>query len=139
MPDFVSSADAVRAKLSEFTALPLFWPNDGRDATGVTAPNGFVYSALRTLDERPASLGNGGTSWRRDYLELEIFIYVPAGTLIGQAEQHAQQIRALFGVNSVNGVVVTKKQIGAGQALDMPQGKYFALPVYINFFSDRLE
>ncbi len=139
MSDFTTYANALRGVLeSGFTALPLRWPNDDADATVDLAPDGFVYSEIRVLDEKAVSLGPAGDQWRRDSGELSIYVYVPARTKVGTAEAYAQQIRALYPVD-VAGVKVTRKTIGIGQGTDQPQGRYWAVPVIISFFADRKE
>lgn len=139
MSDFNNVSAGMRAKLQEFTALPLYWPNDTREATAKEAPNGFVYSEIAVVDERPISLGPIGSQYRRDTYEFRIYVYVPRGTLVGAAENHATAIRALFGVDSVAGAKMLHKTIGIGQAVDASLGQYWCVPVIVSMFADRLE
>lgn len=135
MSNIVATAAALRTALSAFTALPLYWPNDPRDPP----LDGFVYSEIRVTDEKPVTIGVNGTRKHRDTGEFAVYIYVPAGSLAGAAEQHAETIRALFGVTDIPGVVVTRRTIGQGQIVDGPNGRNWAVPVIVEWFSDRTE
>lgn len=142
MSNFVDAADALRARLaSGFTALPLFFANDDRTPDLKTAPNGFVYVHVHLQDERQLTLGPEGAREHRDFGELSAYVYVPRGSRIGAAEQHAQDIRALFKTTAVDGVVVTRRIIGSGENVDGPgkASRAFCVPVHIEFFSDRVE
>ncbi len=140
MSDFDAAAAALRAHLeTNFTALPLRWPNDEREATLKDCPNGFVYSeAFAGVSHQIGINGASGIPWR-DYGTFSVLVYVPRGTRIGAAEGYAKQIRALFGVGSVPGVIVTSKALGAGQGVDSTLGKFYCVPVTIEWFSDRTE
>lgn len=140
MADFTGYVNAMRTKLQEFTTLPLYWPNDDRTPTLEDAPNGFVYSEIRVLDEQPASLGTSGNRVHRDYGELAITVFVPAGSRAGTAESYAEQIRALFKMSgSVSGVVFTRRTIGIGQRSENAVGRFWGVPVILQFFADRTE
>ena len=140
MPSYPEAVNALRAALEAgFSALPLRWPNDDRLATLDVAPNGFVYSEARLSSEGPASIGEDGTRTHRDSGEFAIYVYVPRGTLAGTAEAHAEAIRDIFKVRAVSGVVITSRTIGAGATVEGPNGRFWAVPVYINWFSDRIE
>lgn len=142
MADFEISAAALRGKLETgFTALPLYWPNDPRDPIKTGGKDGWVYSELRVIDEGAVSLGADGQRTHRDTGEFEIFVYVPRGTLAGTAEAHAASIRTLYGVNSLigQGVRVTRRTIGRGELVDGPDGRWWAVPVLIEWFADRTE
>lgn len=140
MSDFIAAVNILRARLqSEFTALPLRWPNDNRDASLKSAPDGFVYSEARNTDEGPASIGPDGSRRHRDRGEFAVYVYVPRGTLAGAAEAHAAAIRTAFAVSRVSDVVITRRTIGAGRTVEGPDGRLWCIPVTIEFFSDRLE
>lgn len=140
MSDFVGAVAALRTALEAgFAALPLRWPNDDRPATLDVAPNGFVYSEARLTDEGPAEIGPDGARTHRDTGTFDVFIYVPRGTLAGAAEAHAETIRGLFKSRDVPGVVVTRRRIGAGSVVEGPNGHYWCVPVFIEWFSDRIE
>lgn len=135
--DFTDYASAIRTRLQEFTALPHFWPNDVRDAA--SARDGFIYSEIEVFDEKQVSLGGEGSRRHRDWARLTAIVYVPARTLAGTAEGYAQQIRALFKSGAVEGVCVTRRTIGTGQGLDSTAGAYWGVPVYVDFWADRIE
>lgn len=141
MSDFVAAAAALRTRLEEFDALPLYWPNDDRTPTLENAPNGFVYSEIRLLDERQMTLAPTGDRTHRDFGELAIYVYVPAGSLVGTAEAHAQTIRNLFKLDAIDGVYCTRRTIGAGQSTGTPAtpGRFWGVPVIVEFFTDRTE
>ncbi len=140
MADFTTYTAALRARLiAEFTALPLYWPNDDRTPTLEAAPNGFVYSEIEVRDEEPASLGPNGQRSHRDYGEFRIYVYVPRGSLAGTAEGYAEQIRAAFKVPDVPDVVFTRRTIGAGQASENDVGRFWAVPVILQFYANRTE
>lgn len=140
MADFVATLAALRSALEAgFSALPLYWPNDPREPTLEDCPNGFVFSEGRLLDERASTLGPAGARTHRDTGEFLITVFVPAGTLAGAAEGHAEAIRALFKTRSVAGVVTTRRTIGQGQHVNGPLGRFWAVPVVIEYFTDRTE
>lgn len=139
MSDFVATFDALRTRLQAFTALPLYWPNDERTPSlgSTVAPAGYVYSEISIQDSRQITLGNP-VIWR-DFGELAVYVNVPRATRVGVAEQHAETIRGLFGVNSVSGVIVTKKTIGLGKVVESTNGRLWSVPVLIDWFADREE
>lgn len=137
MSDLTTTYNALRAKLAEFTTLPLYWPNDDRTPTPEAAPNGYVYSEIGLQDERRAELGAGST--RRDFGEMEIWVLVPRGSKAGTAEAYAQQIRALFGEVNVSGVVITRKVVENGRMIATNMGRNYCVPIRISFWADRLE
>lgn len=137
MSDFATTFNALRTRLQAFTTLPLYWPNDGRTPSPKDAPNGYVYSEIRVLDEAQIELGAVAT--HRDTGEMEIWVNVPRGTLAGTAEAYAQEIRALFGVSNVSGVIVTRKTVEPGQIVPTNFGRMYCVPVRIDWWSDRLE
>lgn len=137
--DFTTYAAALRTRLQGFTALPLYWPNDNRTPTPADAPNGFVFSEVRLTDESPASLGFNGARVHRDYGEFAVYVYVPAGTRIGTAEGYAEQIRALFKMTDVEGVIFTRRYIGPGARTESGVGLFWSVPLILQFFADRTE
>ena len=140
MSDFVAAVNALRSKLDAgFTTLPRYWPNDEREPTLEAAPNGFVLSEVRLQDEKPITIGPDGSRLHRDFGEFVVNVFVPAGSRAGTAETHAQSIRTLFGVNAVSGVRITRRFIGAGSNINGPLGRFWAVPVVIEWFSDRTE
>lgn len=140
MSNFVAATAALRTALETgFTALPLYWPNGSSDPTLADAPNGFVFSRVRLLDEGAVSIGPNGARTHRDRGEFAVYVYVPAGTLSGAAEAHAEAIRALFGVTSVADVIVTRRTIAEGRDVDGPYGRLWCVPVLVEWFSDRTE
>lgn len=142
MSDFVATCDALRTKLKEFTALPLFWPNDKNQPSLDVAPKGYVYSEVEPYDGRSIALG--GTDYR-DSGEFNIYVCVPRGTRARTAEGYAQQIRALFQPNNVTGVTIWNRKISSGResefvgAVNGPAGRVWCVPVTIDWFSDRKE
>lgn len=140
MADFNATADALRAHLvAQFTALPIYWPNDDRDpSANSAAKDGWVLGEVRLLDEGPACLGNDGNRLHEDIGEFVVNIFVPVGTRVGTVETHATAIRAAFGVKSVAGVTITRRTIGPGERVD-GVGKWYAVPVIIEFRSYRTE
>lgn len=139
MPDFAATTAALRTRLQTFTDLPLYWPNDDRTPTLEVAPNGFIYSEVRHVDERPISLGPDGERVHRDFGELAIYVYVPRGSKIGTAETHAQTIRNLFKLSAVAGIKCTRRTIGQGAASESDVGRFWSVPVVVEFFTDRTE
>lgn len=139
MADFVAANAALRTRLQEFVALPLYWPNDARTPTLEAAPDGFVYSEIRHTDERPMTLGPDGNRLHRDYGEMAIYVYVPAGKHTGGAEAHAQAIRNLFKMGAVGDIVCTSRTIGTGAAADNALGRFWSVPIIVQFHTDRLE
>jgi hypothetical protein len=140
VPNYVTAVGNIRqALVTGFTALPLFWPNDDREPTLDVAPAGFIYSEPRLLDEGQRTLGPVGHRTHRDVGEMAIYVYVPQGTKAGAAEGHAEAIRALFGTTAVPGVIVTRRYIGAGAHVNGPTGRFWAVPVIIEWWSDRTE
>lgn len=140
MSDFVATMAALRSHLEVgFTALPLYWPNGDAEPSLASAPNGFVYSEGRVLAEGPVTIGPDGTRTHRDDGDFTVTVYVPAGTLVGAAEGHAQSLRTLFGVNSGSGVRIKSRTIGQGQHVNGPLGRFWAVPVVIMWQSDRIE
>jgi hypothetical protein len=140
LADFTTYANAFRERLEDFTALPLYWPNDDRSPAG--EPNGFVYSEIRVLREQPMSLGQSPNRWHRDFGEFAIYVYVPKGSRVGTAEGYAEQIRALFKMSNVAGATITNRTIGpgvvAGSGADS-SGRYWGVPVILAFHADRKE
>lgn len=139
MANYVATMNALRGKLAEFTALPLYWPNDSRAPSPADAPLGFVFSEGRILDETPITLGPNGARFHRDYGEFMVYVYVPRKSKIGQAETWAQQIRELFGLTAIDGIHITSRVIEAGDLVDSSFGQYYAIPIRIEFNTDRLE
>lgn len=140
MADFPTVFGSLRTRLeSNFAALPLYWPNDDREPSLDDCPNGFVLSELRVVDEGAVSLGKDGERWHSDTGELAIYVYVPRGTLAGTAEAHAKTIRDLFKMSAVDDVTVTRRVIGAGATVDGGGSKWWAVPIIISWFSDRIE
>lgn len=139
MSDFTTYANAFRTRLQSFAALPLYWPNDERAPTLDVAPNGFVFSEIRVEREEPASLGLAGGRLHRDYGEFAIYVYVPHGSRVGTAEAHAQTIRNLFKMSDVSGVVITNRTIGPGVRSENSVGRFWGVPIIVQFFSDRTE
>lgn len=142
MADFKATADALRTKLSEFVALPLFWPNGETEPSLDAAPAGYVYSEVNGYAGRQISLGLEGERESRDEGELEIWVCVPRGSRAGAAESYAEQIRALFQPTNVPGVTIDRRTIGRGResgAVNGPSGRVWAVPVIINWYADRLE
>lgn len=139
MADYTGYIAAIRTRLQAFTALPLYWPNDDRTPTLEAAPSGFVYSSIRVTDEGPASLGPDGQRWHRDSGELAVYVYVPVGSLAGTAEGYAEQIRALFKMSSVSGVTFLRRTIGEGRRSENAVGRFWAVPLTLQFTADRQE
>lgn len=140
MSDFVTTAAAFRSHLEDnFTALPVYWPNDDRDPIASGGAKGWVYAELYVVDERPVSLGYDGTRRHRDTCIFDVFVYMPRGSRTGLAEQHAQTIRNLFKSNSIPGAPITSRRIGLGETVEGPQGRWYAVPIRIEFFTDRTE
>ena len=140
MSDFVATVDAFRTRLeTSFTALPVYWPNDDRDPIATGGAKGWIYAEMEIIDERPVSLGHDGIRRHRDIGVFEVIVYVPRGTRTGLAEQHAETIRNLFKANSVAGCQITSRRIGVGDTVEGPQGRWYAVPVRIEFFTDRTE
>lgn len=137
MSDIAATYAALRATLQGFTSLPLYWPNDDRTPTLDVAPNGYVYSEARVLHEEQIELGSPAT--RRDTGEFEIWVLVPRGSRTGDAETYAQQIRALFGVTTTSGVVVTNKTVDVGRMVAASHGRMYCVPVRIDWWADRTE
>jgi len=138
--DYVATLAALRTALATgFTALPLYWPNDDREPDLTAAPNGFVYSEPRLLDEAQKTIGPAGTRVHRDVGEMAIYVYVPHKTRAGTAEAHAQAIRALFGTTAIPGVVVTRRTIGQGENVNGPTGRFWAVPLVVEWWTDRTE
>lgn len=136
MADFTAAVGALRARLeANFAALPIYWPNDPREPN----VNGFVYCEAYLVDENAVSLGFDGERRHRDLGELVVNVYVPAGTLIGAAESYANTIRNLFSPNSVADVQITSRRIGRGQRVSGGSGGWYAVPVIVEWFSDRIE
>lgn len=135
MSDFSTTFGKLRTKLQSFTALPIYYPNDMRTPSLKNAPNGYVYSEIRIHDEKPIEIG--GNASRRDYGEMEIWIMVPRGTLPGTAESYAEQVRGLFGVDTIDGVIVTRKTVDVGQIVPTNFGRMYAVPVRIDWWADR--
>lgn len=141
MSDFVATTDALRAALQTgFTALPIYYGNDDREPTLKNAPNGFVLATVQLQDERQVSIGFVGDRLHRDFGELTAYIYVPRGTRAGTAEQYAEQIRALFKTTAISGVTVTRRTIGRGAEVEgRGQSRAYCVPVFVEWFSDRME
>lgn len=144
MPDYVATANALRAKLNEFVALPRYWPNSEAQPAIDAAPNGFVYSEIRMADGRQESLGTEGNRLFRDYGELVVWVCVPRGSSAGTAEQYAQQIRALFAPVHLSDVLINSRAIGKGRdgsynQSDDASHRVWCIPVIIEWSSDRLE
>lgn len=140
MADYLATVGALRGHLeTNFTALPVRWPNDSRDADLQTCPNGFVYSEIEVSTEGPATIGGAGNRTHRDTGTMYVLVYVPLKSLPGIAEQHASALRDLFNVNSVPGVNVTSRAIGRGEHVNGPGGRFYSVPLTIAFFSDRIE
>lgn len=124
--------------LQQFTALPIYYPNDSKTGFIDDAMTGYVYTECRMVDERQISLGGVGGRQHRDYGEMLVLVAVPRETRAGTAEAYATQIRALFLTDSVPGVVVTRRVIDAG-TVETSSGRFFAIPLRIEWFSDRME
>lgn len=141
MSDVVATFDTLRRRLENFTRLPLYWPNDDRtpDLGSASAPNGYVYSEIRVLDEGPASLGDDDTRLHRDTGEMVVYVNVPRGSRAGTAEAYAQEIRALFKMTVLTGIVVTRRTIDFGQPVESSDGRLWSVPVRIEWFADRLD
>lgn len=140
MTDFAATVNALRNRLAtEFTALPLYWPNGDKDPVTDGATTGFVFSEARLVHEGPVTLGFDGERLHRDLGEFVVTIYVPTGSRIGAVEAHAENVRRSFGVNSVPGLRITRRVIGSGVPVDGPMGRWYAVPVIIEFQSDRME
>ena len=142
MADFTDTANALRTKLVEFTALPLFFENGESEPSIDVAPAGFVYCEVHGFDGRQYSLGLEGGREFRDRGELEIWVCVPRGSRAGQAEQYAEQIRALFQPTALGGVEIGKRTIGRGResgAVNGPNGRVWAVPIVIEWHAARLE
>lgn len=139
MSDIAATFAALRNKLAEFTALPLYWPNDDRTPSldSVTAPAGYVYSEIRVQDEEQIELGATGT--RRDHGEMLIYVNVPRGTRTGGAEAYAEQIRALFTPANITGVTVLSKTVDFGSPVESDKGRLWSVPIRIEWFADRVE
>jgi len=139
MSTYTQAMNALRARLDTFTGLPRFWPNDEQAPTPTTAPDGFVFSEGRLLDEGPVSIGPNGYRFHRDTGEFVVYVYVPRGTRVGTAEGYADQIRSLFQLTTVSDLIITSRVIGSGQIVDSDLGKYYAIPIVISFYTDRTE
>lgn len=139
MADFVATVAALRTRLEAFAGLPLYWPNDARTPSLDVAPDGFVYSEIRHTNERPMTLGRDGDRVHRDFGELVVYVYVPAGSHTGAAEAHAQTIRNLFRMTAVPDVICTRRTIGTGGNSENKFGRFWSVPVVIDFHTDRLE
>lgn len=142
MGDYTDTADALRTKLQDFTALPLYFEN-GEQPDIAAAPSGFVYSEVHGFVGRQLCLGfTDGARESRDEGELEIWVCVPRGSRAGAAESYAEQIRALFQPNNVTGVTINERTIGRGResgAANGPNGRVWAVPVIIKWHADRVE
>lgn len=138
MSDYTTSVAALRTTLQQFTTLPIYYPNDDRAGAGDDALAGYVFTECRLMDERQMSLGGVGGRLHRDYGEMLVLVCVPRDTRAGAAEQYATQIRQLFLTDSVPGVVVTRRTIDAG-TVETSSGRFFAIPLRIEWFSDRTE
>jgi hypothetical protein len=140
--DYVATADALRSRLQDnFSALPIYYQNDDREPTLENAPDGFVVAHVNLSDERQISLGLEGNRLHRDFGELSVYVYVPRNTRVGAAETYAEQIRALFKTTSVANVVVTRRTIGRGGEVSRNDGqsRAYCVPLFVEFFADRLE
>lgn len=140
MSDYAATMAAFRNKLiAGFTALPLYYPNDPRSPIDEGHIDGFVYSEGHVFAEEPASLGFDGERLHRDHGEYIVTVYVPVSSHVGTAEGHAQTIRNLFGPNGVTGVHILGRTIGTGRRIEGPLGRWFAISVVIDFWTDRIE
>ena len=141
MSNYVAAADALRSRLQDnFSALPIYYQNDDRVPSLENDPNGFVVAHVNLSDERQISLGLEGDRLHRDFGELAVYVYVPRNSRVGAAEQHAENIRALFKTTAVSDVVVTRRRIGRGAEVEGDgQSRAYCIPVYVEFFTDRLE
>jgi len=138
--DFEATAAALRNHLiANFTALPLFWPNDDRKPAANGGRDGWVLSEIRLLDERPITIGPDGNRRHRDTGEFAIYVYVPVGSKAGTVEKHAAAIRAAFAHSARTDVIITRRTIGAGEHVNGASGRWWCVPVIVEWYSDRTE
>ena len=142
MADYVATANALRTKLQEFTGLPIFWENGDTKPSPDTCPNGYVYAEVDTLSSQQITLGGLGNREFRDFGEFIVSVHVPRGSRAGTAEQHAQDIRALFQPPTLGEVVIGDRTIAKGReagAVNGPLGTTWCVPVIIDWYADRKE
>lgn len=147
MPDFVPTVDALRARLATFVpstlpALPFYWPNGEIEPSLANAPNGYVYSEVNGVADDQISIGGLGSREFRARGELTIWVVVPRASRAGNAEIYAQEIRAHFQPTELSSVVILDRSIGQGRvsgAINGPNGGAWAIPIVVEWFSDRTE
>lgn len=88
--------DALRQRLTAgLTALPLKWPNENNQLPD--EPAAFVYSVFTTAPQDLIAFGGGqGRNEFRTWATFECFVFVPVGSGLSAALQHAETIAALF-------------------------------------------
>lgn len=139
---YATVADALRTKLEALTlspAKPIVWQNQEFKPEVDGGENGWLYCEIVLAHSEQASFGdtvNGNI--HRDYGLFTVNIIVPRGSLMGTAEAIADQIRSHFKSESVTGVHFTNRWVGAGRLVEQ-ESRWFALPVQMEFWADRLE
>lgn len=137
---YTEAVNALRAHLDASTTLPCYWPNSPTNpADDTAAQTGWVFSEAFLQDERPVSLGPSGSRAHRDYGEFAIYVYVPLGSKIGTAETTVEGIRAAFGMTTIPGLVIDKKTIQRGEEVTGPNGRWYAVPLILEWWTDRVE
>lgn len=139
MADFVDTANTLRTKLKEFTALPIFWENGDVQPNPQSCPDGYVYAEVDMYSSQSIALGN--TEFR-DVGEFVVSVHVPRGSRAGAAEQYAQDIRALFQPSALGDVRIEDRKIAKGRgagAVNGPLGATWCVPVIIEWYADRKE
>ena len=140
--DYDAISSALRTKLEAVTlspTMPFVWPNMNFKPETDGGERGWLYGELSLHADEQSSFGNPtvGNYYRSTGLFV-VNVIVPRGDKIGRAETLATAIRLHFKSESISGIHFTNRWIGSGR-LNEQDSRWFALPVLMEFWADRLE
>lgn len=139
---FATIAGAFRTHLETLVlspTMPIVWENQTFKPEADGGEDGWLYFELLLNGEEQASFGNAGSGdIHRDTGLAIVNVVVPRGSLVGRLESVCDSVRSHFKIESVSGVHITSRWIGAGR-LNEPDSRWFVRPVLMEFWADRVE
>lgn len=136
------AAAAIRARLATISlseAMPFVWENSPFNPETDGGERGWLFTEFRFVGGEQVSIGDpvGGNTFRSNGVAV-VNIVVPRNDKIGRAETVADAVIAHFKSESISGLHITNRWIGGGRLREQ-DSRWFALPVFLEFWTDRLE
>lgn len=123
---------AIKARLAAlWTTCPVQWANEDFQAPNPPAP--WVFAEIRALDSKLLAMGSPGNNTLQDDGFIRLHLYVPYHSGTDIAYQYADQLSAIFRLQSFSGVQCLAPSPADGGAGD-DDGDWFRVSVSVPFY-----